>query len=58
MIPEGTVFYIGAENSNGKDNYVSETIVMLGRNNIFTRLYYKWKYNLKSYINDKTYRSI
>lgn len=52
-------FYIGGENNRNKeDNYVSETIVMLGRNNIFTRLYYKWKYNLKSYINDKTYRSI
>lgn len=58
MIPKDTKFYIGGENIQGQDNYVSETIVLLGRNNVFTRWYYKQKYKLKSYINDKTYRSI
>lgn len=58
MIPQGTKFYIGGENSLKTDNYVSETIMLLGKNNIFNRWYYKWKYKLKSYINDKTYQPI
>jgi len=51
MIPKDTKFYLGSENNiNTNDNYVSETIIMLGNNNIFTRWYYTWKYNLKSYV--------
>jgi len=58
MIPKDTKFYVGGENNNKTDNYVSETIVFLGNNNRFNRWYYTWKYKLKSYINDKTYQPI
>ena len=54
MIPKDTKFYIGGENNCGEDNYVSETIILLGSNTWFNRLYFKWKYKLKSYINDKS----
>ena len=58
MIPEGTKFYVGGENKEGESNYASETIVLLGNNNMFNRWYFKQKYKLKSYINDKAYQSI
>lgn len=54
MIPKGTTFYIGGENAINNNNYVSETIVLLGRNNWFNRWYYTWKYKLKEYIDEET----
>ncbi len=50
MIPKGTIFTEGGENSDvysvkDHDNYLSESIVYLGKNTWLNRLIYKWKYN-------------
>ncbi len=58
MIPKGTTFYVGGENETAANNYVSETIVLLGRNNKFNRWYYTWKYNLKEYIDEEVEQSL
>jgi len=44
MIPKGTKYITGGENSSDRDNYVSETIIYLGRNNWINRLIAKIKY--------------